>query len=825
MKNSTIKVWSIVLAALISLGGVGTAVFALKGSESEESAAQQESAVVEATDAAAGPTKDETVYVLAGADGAVKKIIVGDWLQNPLGSDSLDDVSELSDIENVKNDASFTGKDGGAKVWDAEKNDVYYRGSIEKELPVSLSVSYKLDSKSVTPDEIKGKSGRVTIRFDYMNNEYKTVEINGKEEKIYVPFAMLTGLMLDNEVFKNVEVSNGKLISDGARTIVAGIAFPGLQESLGIDRDAFEIPDFVEISADTEDFRLGMTVTLATNELFNEIDVDKLEGVDDLTSKLDEMTEAMTKLTDGSSELYDGLCTLLDKSNELVSGIDKLADGAKQLRDGAAKVDGGAAQLQDGAAQLKAGLDTLASNNDAINGGAKQVFDTLLSTAQTQLANAGLEVQEMTVDNYADVLNGVITSLDDTAVYESALNTVTEAVEAKRGYITDQVTAAVRTEVESKVVAAVRPEVEAKVTAAARETVSAQVESAVREQVRAKVTEAVKAEVEAKVTAAVRESVEENVIKAATGMDKAAYEGAVAAGMIDEAAKAQIAAATDAQMQSDEVRALISQNVDEQMDSEQVKLTIETQTEAQMSSDAVKQTVEENTDAQMGSETVTSLISKNTDEQMESNEVKTIVAAKVDEKMASDEIAAIIAQNTETQVKKAIAEAMAGDEVQSKLSAASEGAREVIALKASLDGYNAFYLGLMSYTDGVAQAASGAGELKAGADSLKSGTGELSDGADELYDGILTLKNGIPSLVDGVTQLRDGAMQLSDGLKKFDEEGVQKIVEAFDGNVSGLIERVKAISSVSKEYRSFSGISDGMDGKVKFIFKTDEIGE
>ena len=120
---------------------------------------------------------------------------------------------------------------------------------------------------------------------------------------------------------------------------------------------------------------------------------------------------------------------------------------------------------------------------------------------------------------------------------------------------------------------------------------------------------------------------------------------------------------------------------------------------------------------------------------------------------------------------------------------------------------------------------SGAGELKAGADSLKSGTGELSDGADELYDGILTLKNGIPSLVDGVTQLRDGAMQLSDGLKKFDEEGVQKIVEAFDGNVSGLIERVKAISSVSKEYRSFSGISDGMDGKVKFIFKTDEIGE
>jgi len=57
---------------------------------------------------------------------------------------------------------------------------------------VDLSVSYKLDGKTVSADELIGKSGKVTIRFDYKNKQYETVKINGKDEKIYVPFVMLT---------------------------------------------------------------------------------------------------------------------------------------------------------------------------------------------------------------------------------------------------------------------------------------------------------------------------------------------------------------------------------------------------------------------------------------------------------------------------------------------------------------------------------------------------------------------------------------------------------------------------------------------------------
>ncbi|MEE1329716.1 MAG: hypothetical protein U0K18_00725, partial [Acutalibacteraceae bacterium] len=220
--------------------------------------------------------KDETVYVIANADGSVKKIIVSDWIKNSLSEKNLKDKSELKDVKNVKGDESYVMDSDNMRVWNADGEDIYYQGTISKELPVDLKVSYKLDGRSVSADEIAGKSGKATIRFDYVNKQYSEVTIDGKTEKIYVPFVMLTGLMLDNDVFSNVEVSNGKLINDGDRTVVAGFALPGLKENLAIDSSKLEIPDYVEVTADVKNFSLTTTLTLATNSLFNEFDTSKL---------------------------------------------------------------------------------------------------------------------------------------------------------------------------------------------------------------------------------------------------------------------------------------------------------------------------------------------------------------------------------------------------------------------------------------------------------------------------------------------------------------------------------------------------------------------
>ena len=727
MNKKVTKIIAICLCAALCLGGAGVA-FAQTGSKQESA---QPTAAQKAADLQQKISKDETVYVLAGADGSVQKIIVSDWLKNELGSASLTDKSGLSNIENVKGDESYSINGDNMTVWDAQGNDIYYQGDIQKELPVGLTVRYTLNGKTVSPEQLKGQSGKVTIRFDYENRQYETVQINGQNQRIYVPFAMLTGMILDNDTFRNVTVTNGKLVNDGDRTVVVGLAFPGLQENLNLSRDQLSIPSSVEITADVTDFSLGMTVTLACNDLFSQLgDVDL--GSLDAAGSLNKLTDAMDQLLNGSSALYDGLTTLLDKSGELAAGVEELAQGAAAIKAGADSLDEGAAELKAGLADLSEGLNKLSANSAALNGGAEQVFDSLLETATAQIRAKGLTVPDLTIENYAEELNKLIKSLDETTVYENALTQVTAAVEKQRPLITQKVTAAVRQEVEAKVTAAVKTEA----------------------------------------TTAAQAQVAENVIRTATRMTKKDYDAAVAAGQIPQATQDAVNAAIQAQLSDPDVQKQINAAVEAQMASETVKNTIKAQTDAQMKTEKVQAT---------------------------------------------------ISQNVELQVKKAIAENMASDEVQKQLQAASEGSKTLIALKASLDDYNAFYLGLLDYTAGVDEAAEGSDELYAGAGDLKDGTAELRAGAAKLYAGVLQLKDGTPALVSGVTQLKNGAMQLSEGLQQLNKEGIQKLTKLLQDDLGDLTARVKATIDVSKDYRSFSGISDDASGQVKFIYRTDEI--
>ena len=218
-----------------------------------------------------------------------------------------------------------------------------------------------------------------------------------------------------------------------------------------------------------------------------------------------------------------------------------------------------------------------------------------------------------------------------------------------------------------------------------------------------------------------------------------------------------------------------------------------------------------------------SVVPAKVEEQMASEEIKAAVQSNIDAQMNSAALKDTVAANTKLQVQKAITENMAGEEVQSKLAAASEGAKSVIALKSSIDSYNVFYLGLQAYTAGVAEAASGAGTLTAGIGELRGGTSKLYGGSNQLYDGIQTMKKSTPALTEGITKLRDGALELSDGLDQFNEEGIGKLVDAVDGDLQGLIDRLRAMADVSKNYKSFAGIAEEMDGSVKFIYRTDAI--
>ena len=110
----------------------------------------------------AAPEKEETVYVNMDASGNVEKITVSDWLKNNSQSAELSDSSSLSDIKNVKGDETFT-QDGEKLTWQADGSDIYYQGTTDKELPVTVKLTYYLDGKEISPEDLAGKSGKVKI--------------------------------------------------------------------------------------------------------------------------------------------------------------------------------------------------------------------------------------------------------------------------------------------------------------------------------------------------------------------------------------------------------------------------------------------------------------------------------------------------------------------------------------------------------------------------------------------------------------------------------------------------------------------------------------
>lgn len=110
-----------------------------------------------------------------------------------------------------------------------------------------------------------------------------------------------------------------------------------------------------------------------------------------------------------------------------------------------------------------------------------------------------------------------------------------------------------------------------------------------------------------------------------------------------------------------------------------------------------------------------------------------------------------------------------------------------------------------------------------GADKLAKGTGELSKAAPKLYKGITQLDDGASQLAKGSKSAAEGGEKLAEGLKEFNDEAIQKLLDAYDENIAGLTDRISAVVEMGKDYQNFSGIAKGTKGTVKFIYETDAI--
>lgn len=381
-------------------------------------------------------TKQESVFVNLDALGGVSDITVSDWLKNVTADNILKDYTELTDIKNIKGDETFK-QAGSSLTWDLAGQDIYYQGKLEKELPVAITITYELDGKETAPEELAGKSGKLK-----MNVSYKSTVKSGE---VYVPFAMLTGVILPVEHFANVEVEHGKLMSDADRTIVVGMGLPGLKDSLNLSEELeekAEIPEGFTITADVTDFEMGTTYTIATSELFRDLDQDMDESLNSLKDSMQELKDSSRKLTDGTADLDDGVKELKDKSGEFTDGIgtlnnglkeletgaDSLSEGIKSYTDGTRTLADGITKLKKAVGQLPKKLSALVKGADTAREGADALVEnTEKLTAGMAAVDAGIDTVHDTLSQIQDGMSGVTQAVAQSA---AAMNKSIEADQA-----------------------------------------------------------------------------------------------------------------------------------------------------------------------------------------------------------------------------------------------------------------------------------------------------------------------------------------------------------------------------------------------------------
>ena len=781
--------------------------------------------------------KDESVYLISDANGNVNKTIVVDHLKNKDKKDTLEDASNLSDIENVKGKEKFT-QSGDKLTWQAGGKDIYYQGTATAEPPVTQKVTYYLDGKEISPEDLAGKSGKVKIRFDYTNTTSYTETVNGEKQTVSVPFAAITGLVL-GDGFENIEVTNGKAEVSDSSSVVLGYALPGLKDSLGIkDKDLggdVNIPEYMEMTADVENFSMPAAMTFVVNAS----DYVSTDGIDtsDIDDMINDLKDASTQLQDGSKTLAegtdtlsDGLSTLQSKLGTFASGVGTLQSGLKTYTDGvstlsgglntlgnstgalvsgADKLNSGAGQLASGSATLKDGLKTYTDGASQLNAGINELGSksgTLVSGVSklskgTSALNAGVQELDKT-------LQAGPTDEQKNTIKSTAVQTVKDSFAGEQGEV-----------VNTSIYNSLRYELDNEGNVAVDENGNK------------------------------KDSLLYTTLKAGTVYNNSYVNiGTIYNSTVNEV----LSSVLRKNGTSEELSNALKQNyqtsnqtvyrVIEKMSPSQLAEFLYAQNGAQKT---IFETIEENINS--GIRAADSQVSAGVDSNIETLAEKLSGACE----QVSETVAATAAVSGASETMNSIHERINAKGLVSGVAELNEG----------VNGENGLVASMPTLTSGIKQLVDGSNTLVANNDTLNAGATSLNAGASQLSAGTQSLMNSVPTLTSGIKQLVDGsntlvannaqlnsgasqlaegtnqivsgvdqlttgsktlsegAHTLADGMVQFNEEGINKILDAYNGDLKPFTNKLQAVIDAGEEYQTYSAIADGQTGSVKFIYK------
>lgn len=791
--------------------------------------------------------KDESVYLISDANGNVNKTIVVDHLKNKDKKDTLEDASNLSDIENVKGKEKFT-QSGDKLTWQAGGKDIYYQGTATEEPPVTQKVTYYLDGKEISPEDLAGKSGKVKIRFDYTNTTSYTETVNGEKQTVSVPFAAITGLVL-GDGFENIEVTNGKAEVSDSSSVVLGYALPGLKDSLGIkDKDLdgdVNIPEYMEMTADVKNFSMPAAMTFVVNAS----DYVSTDGIDtsDLDDMINDLKDASTQLQDGSKTLAegtdtlaDGLSTLQSKLGTFASGVGTLQSGLKTYTDGVSTLSGGlntlgnstgalvsgADKLNDGAGQLASGSatlkDGLKSYTDGANGLAKGASD-LDAGIGTLAEKSGTLVDGATkLDDGASQLSASASSINEgIKSLDTGLKTPLTDKE-KAGY-----QAAAKDSVDKQFSnpdnEANYENTKAKASGVYYETMTS--DDSVKQAVQllkndSDLMNMINATVGATVETAIKDSVP-NLASKDTATIKKTYNNSP---KLQQSVKEVL----NLPQTIPDYDALVSAIVDQKLNDMATKVMAGV---ANNSKDKVGEAVADaaKTGAENAAQSavITGIESAKSNVSSQINAKQENGYSLVTGADALSTVASSLANGTKSLVNSIPILTGGIKQLKDGSSQLNAGAAKLTSNNDTLNagatalnaGASQLSAGTQSLMNSVPTLTSGIKQLVDGSNTLVANNAQLNSGASQLADGTNQIVSGVDQLTTGSKTLSEGAHTLADGMVQFNEEGINKILDAYNGDLKPFTDKLQAVIDAGEEYQTYSAIADGQTGSVKFIYK------
>ena len=730
-------------------------------------------------------TKEESVYSKLDSNGMVYQTTVSNHLKNTEKSELLKDISDLMNIENVSGDQEFS-EENGKLIWKAEGEDIYYQGNSNKELPIECKITYKLNGEEISKEDIIGKSGVVKIKFEFTNKEQREVLINGKMQTMYVPFVVGMGTVIDNENNKNIEITNGKAIDNGNKSMIFGVALPGMQESLGINKNTIEIPSTIEISMETKNFEMNEIYCFATPKLIEEDDI----------------------------ELFNNVDKIYSMANELKDGSNQLVQGSKQLSDGASKLNNGTHELSK---ELNAQIAKYENARNKL-ANKEELEEKIVSIINSEIKKLMPELQTLAEEEAKNVVkanlkgeNGLEEKTAQTALAftKTAINTKLQELANSNAEIT--IPEELINQIQNDLLIALK-NVESKQDVQV-------LENTIKELIIIDLTDTVKTKTNEVIT---------------TNVD---------------AMKTNITDPTALMTESEKVALNQSKNQIAQAMVPGIKMQNPNLTDEEAFAQALNSVNQLVTSVSKGTMDKTLDQVKNQAPTMAENTVKEI-ASNLSTNEALEKAISDYSNKIVTELKQAIGEetlnvikdnikkeiitelknsfmndktlqtqisGMVKEEINPTIDSIAEQTAKKLAEDFTEDLANQIASNLIKkQLNGELSETELDKELSKYEDLINSKLGEVDNQ-------VKTLKDALNQLTDGTNQLANGANELQNGMSKFDEEGIQKIYNIVNNNVKDLQVRIEKLRELSNEYNSFTNIDENAKGNVKFIMMIDSL--